>query len=114
MCDHLGMPLHEADFVEQYWHRVFAPFLEQYAAGLTPNPDLACNRAIKFDALLHKAAQLGGEVLATGHYARLQRDQTGVLDACRHVRIVIICMCRTEHQVTMNCFHIVTRYASSR
>ena len=75
---HLGLPLQEVDFVREYWHAVFQPFLASAAAGGTPNPDLACNRHIKFGAL-HKwalsAQGIGGisaHALVTGHYARLR------------------------------------------
>jgi tRNA-specific 2-thiouridylase len=61
------------DFVKQYWHSVFEPFLRDFdGGGSTPNPDLACNRHIKFGSLLHHCtAVLGADVLATGHYARV-------------------------------------------
>ncbi|GAB4823030.1 hypothetical protein N2152v2_010076 [Parachlorella kessleri] len=72
VCRQLGIPLHEADFVNKYWTQVFEDFLAQCSRGLTPNPDLACNRHIKFDALLDFATQLGAPLVATGHYARLR------------------------------------------
>ena len=77
VCKHLDIPLHEADFVDQYWNRVFSDFVTQYSRGLTPNPDLECNRSIKFDALLGHAQGLGAEFVATGHYARLLHDKDG-------------------------------------
>ena len=77
VCDHLDIPLHEADFVDQYWNRVFSHFVAQYSKGLTPNPDLECNRSIKFDALLRHAQGLGAEQVATGHYARLEHSLNG-------------------------------------
>ncbi len=58
--------------MDKYWHAVFARFLQQHARGVTPNPDLACNRHIKFDALLRFARNLGATAVATGHYARLR------------------------------------------
>ncbi|KAL6784700.1 hypothetical protein ACKKBF_B02850 [Auxenochlorella protothecoides x Auxenochlorella symbiontica] len=72
VCRHLGVPLAEVDFVSEYWTRVFEGFLAQAGRGLTPNPDLACNRHIKFDLLAERAAALGCGALATGHYARLE------------------------------------------
>jgi hypothetical protein len=69
----LGMPLLEADFVGRYWGDVFSGLLAGVAAGLTPNPDLACNAAIKFGALWEFAAAAGADALATGHYARVGR-----------------------------------------
>lgn len=71
VCEHLKIPLYEADFIDQYWNRVFSHFVAKYSKGLTPNPDLECNRSIKFDALLKHAQGLGAERVATGHYARL-------------------------------------------
>ena len=68
----LGMPLYEADFVGKYWTLVFEEFLAGLAQGLTPNPDLACNSYIKFGALMEFARRKGADVLATGHYARLE------------------------------------------
>jgi tRNA U34 2-thiouridine synthase MnmA/TrmU len=68
----LGIPLYEADFVGKYWTLVFEEFLAGLAQGLTPNPDLACNSYIKFGALMEFARAKGADVLATGHYARLE------------------------------------------
>lgn len=79
MCRHLGIPLHEADFVSEYWTRVFSDFVAECARGLTPNPDLACNRHIKFDALLRFAKGMGADAVATGHYARLRHCPSGEL-----------------------------------
>jgi tRNA-specific 2-thiouridylase len=70
----LGIPFYEVSFVKEYWNHVFEPFLQAYTQGVTPNPDVYCNRHIKFDALLSKAKQLGADALATGHYARLQHQ----------------------------------------
>ena len=72
---YLGLPLQEVDFVREYWHSVFQPFLASAAAGCTPNPDLACNRHIKFGALHQRALSptgIGAHALVTGHYARLR------------------------------------------
>lgn len=71
LCKTLGIPLYEADFVSRYWNEVFSTFLQGLAAGVTPNPDLACNSHIKFGALLAFARERGADLLATGHYARL-------------------------------------------
>ena len=74
VCGELGLPLVELDFVRTYYTRVFEPFLESLRRGCTPNPDLACNRVVKFDALLGACRRdLGADVLATGHYARIAR-----------------------------------------
>lgn len=66
----LGITLHTANFAAEYWDRVFEHFLAEYKAGRTPNPDILCNREIKFRAFLDYAIQLGADFIATGHYAR--------------------------------------------
>jgi tRNA-uridine 2-sulfurtransferase len=73
VCDKLGIKLHMANFASEYWDGVFAYFLQEYQAGRTPNPDVLCNREIKFKAFLAYALQLGADYIATGHYARLAR-----------------------------------------
>ena len=60
------------NFVAEYWAEVFQRFLAECQAGLTPNPDLACNRPIKFKMLLDRVTELGADALATGHYARVR------------------------------------------
>jgi len=70
ICDQLGIPLHHVNFAQQYRDRVFDNFLAEYRAGRTPNPDVLCNREIKFGVFREHAKRLGGELLATGHYAR--------------------------------------------
>ena len=70
VCEQLDIPLHHANFSRQYRDRVFRYFLEEYAVGRTPNPDVLCNREIKFGVFRDYAKRLGGEFLATGHYAR--------------------------------------------
>ncbi len=73
VCDRLGIELHAVNFAAEYWDRVFTHFLEEYRAGRTPNPDILCNKHIKFKAFLDYALDLGAEVIATGHYARVRR-----------------------------------------
>lgn len=70
VCEQIDIPYYSVNFVKEYWDGVFAHFLDQYAKGLTPNPDILCNREIKFKALLDKALELGGDFLATGHYCQ--------------------------------------------
>ena len=70
----IGIPFHEANFAMNYWDDVFQHFLDEYRAGRTPNPDILCNREIKFKAFLEHAITLGGEKIATGHYARIQQQ----------------------------------------
>jgi tRNA-specific 2-thiouridylase len=67
----LGIPLHKANFAAEYKDRVFSYFLEEHKAGRTPNPDVLCNREIKFKAFLEYAIELGADKIATGHYARV-------------------------------------------
>ncbi len=69
ICDLLGLQLHTINFSSEYWDRVFQVFLAEYSAGRTPNPDILCNREIKFRAFLDYARTLGAERIATGHYA---------------------------------------------
>ena len=73
VCGRLGLPIHFRDFSREYWDGVFAHFLAEYAAGRTPNPDVLCNREIKFKHFLAAARELGAERIATGHYARVER-----------------------------------------
>ncbi len=75
VADKLGIPLHIQNFSKQYWDRVFEYFLEEYAAGRTPNPDILCNKEVKFKAFLEHAISLGADYIATGHYARISRDE---------------------------------------
>jgi tRNA-specific 2-thiouridylase len=72
VCDHLGIKLHTVNFAAEYWDNVFEYFLTEYGAGRTPNPDILCNREIKFKAFLDYALHLGADYIATGHYARIQ------------------------------------------
>jgi tRNA-specific 2-thiouridylase len=70
VAEKLGIRLHAANFAAEYWDGVFEHFLEEYAAGRTPNPDILCNREIKFRAFLDYADELGASAIATGHYVR--------------------------------------------
>lgn len=76
VCDKLGIHLHTANFAAEYWDNVFEHFLAEYKAGRTPNPDILCNREIKFKAFLDYALMLGADLIATGHYVR-RRDVDG-------------------------------------
>ena len=71
VCDKLGIKLHKINFAAEYWDNVFEHFLSEYKAGRTPNPDILCNKEIKFKAFLDYAAEdLGANYIATGHYVR--------------------------------------------
>jgi tRNA-specific 2-thiouridylase len=71
VCAALGLRFYTVDFADEYWNRVFARFIEEYRRGYTPNPDILCNREIKFDAFFQRARELGADQVATGHYARI-------------------------------------------
>ena len=71
VCDKLDIPLYRVDFVKEYWDYVFTYFLEELKKGRTPNPDLMCNKFIKFDLFIKEAKKLGADYIATGHYARI-------------------------------------------
>lgn len=73
VADQLGIPLHTANFAAEYWDDVFEHFLTEYRAGRTPNPDILCNREIKFRAFLDYALHLGADLIATGHYVQTDR-----------------------------------------
>ena len=70
VADTLGIKLHTANFAAEYWDRVFEHFIAEYSAGRTPNPDILCNKEVKFRAFLDYALTLGADYIATGHYAR--------------------------------------------
>lgn len=70
VCEKIGIPYYAVDFTKEYWDKVFARFLEEYKAGFTPNPDILCNKEIKFNVFYNKARELGADYLATGHYCR--------------------------------------------
>lgn len=70
VCDKLDIPLHTVNFATEYWDNVFEYFLQEYRAGRTPNPDIMCNREIKFKAFLDFALSLGASRIATGHYVQ--------------------------------------------
>lgn len=71
VCDALNIPLHTRNFSSEYWDHVFTHFLDEYRAGRTPNPDVLCNKEIKFKTFLEHALDLGASHIATGHYARV-------------------------------------------
>ncbi|SEP71615.1 tRNA-specific 2-thiouridylase [Ectothiorhodospira magna] len=71
VCAELEIPLHKVNFAKAYWDRVFAHFLREYRLGRTPNPDILCNREIKFRAFLDYALDKGADLIATGHYAQV-------------------------------------------
>jgi tRNA-uridine 2-sulfurtransferase len=72
VCNQIGIPYYAVNFEKQYWDKVFTYFLDEYKAGRTPNPDVMCNKEIKFKAFLEHAVNLGADYLATGHYAQVE------------------------------------------
>ena len=98
VCKKLNIPLHRVDFVKEYWDYVFTYFLEELKKSRTPNPDIMCNKYIKFDMFAKEAKKLGADYIATGHYARLKdghllrgiddnKDQTYFLSQVSKVKL---------------------------
>ena len=85
VADQIGIPYYSVNFEKEYWDRVFEYFLAEYRAGRTPNPDVMCNKEIKFKAFLDYAMTLGADYVATGHYARVSRDEDGIVHMLRGV-----------------------------
>lgn len=75
VCEHLNIPIYRVDFIKEYWDNVFSYFLSELEKGRTPNPDLLCNKYIKFDLFIKKARELGADYIATGHYARIEGNR---------------------------------------
>ncbi|MBQ7977137.1 MAG: tRNA 2-thiouridine(34) synthase MnmA [Clostridia bacterium] len=83
VCDKIGIPYYSVNFTKEYYERVFEYFLESYKAGRTPNPDVLCNREIKFGPFIQKAKMLGADKIATGHYAKVsEKDGLFYLQKC--------------------------------
>ena len=80
VCERLDIDLHEVNFAHEYWENVFEHFLQEYQAARTPNPDILCNKEIKFKEFLLQAQSLGADFIATGHYvARGQQSNEHTL-----------------------------------
>lgn len=81
VAEKLGIKLHRVDFIEEYWNAVFSYFLSEYKKNRTPNPDILCNKEIKFKEFMQKAKDLGADYIAMGHYARVihEKDRTYLL-----------------------------------
>ena len=82
VCLKLDIPLHTINFSKEYWTHVFQIFLDEYATGITPNPDILCNKEIKFKYFLQHALNLGADLIATGHYAR-RLDKDNEIQLCQ-------------------------------
>lgn len=85
VAEQIGIPYYSVNFEKEYWDRVFEYFLEEYRKGRTPNPDVMCNKEVKFKAFLDYALDLGADYVAMGHYARTVRDEDGVVHLLRGV-----------------------------
>lgn len=83
VADQIDIPYYSVNFEKEYWDRVFEYFLAEYRAGRTPNPDVMCNKEIKFKAFLDYAMTLGADYVATGHYAQVVRDEDGIVHMLR-------------------------------
>lgn len=79
VCDKIGIPYYSVNFAKEYWDNVFASCLDEFKKGNTPNPDVLCNREIKFKVLFDRAMELGGDYLATGHYCRIAHQDNETL-----------------------------------
>ena len=75
VCNHLDIPLRSVNFSNEYWNKVFQYFIDEYKRGRTPNPDILCNREVKFKAFLNYAFDLGATKIATGHYAQINESE---------------------------------------
>lgn len=84
VCGRLGIRFHHRNFAAEYWQDVFTHFVAEYRVGRTPNPDILCNREIKFRTFLDHARELGASHIATGHYARI-RSRDGRYELLRGV-----------------------------
>ena len=98
VCEKLEIPLHRIDFIKEYWDNVFTYFLDELKKGRTPNPDIMCNKYIKFDYFVKEAKKLGADYIATGHYAKMEdgylkkaydtnKDQTYFLSQLNHEQL---------------------------
>lgn len=83
VAEQIGIPYYSINFEKEYWDRVFAYFLQEYRAGRTPNPDVMCNKEIKFKAFLDYAMELGADYVAMGHYAQVVTDENGEIHLLR-------------------------------
>ncbi len=100
VCDQLDIAATSVDFVREYWDQVFSEFLEEYRKGYTPNPDVLCNREIKFKVFFDQALRLGGDFLATGHYCRtgLRDGVTRLLKGSDPNKDQSYFLCMTRHE----------------
>ena len=86
VCDTIGIPYYGVNFAREYMDRVFSHFLDEYRRGRTPNPDVMCNREIKFAPLLNFALSLDAEKLATGHFAGVEKRAAAITCFARRMK----------------------------
>ena len=109
VANKLGIKLHRHDFIEEYWQDVFTYFIEEYKRGRTPNPDILCNKYIKFKAFLQVALELGADYIAMGHYARVEHreNETVLLRGLDGNKDQTYFLCQlTEEQLSKTLFPI--------
>lgn len=104
VANHLGIELKRVDFIKEYWDQVFTYFIEEYAKGRTPNPDILCNKHIKFKAFLDYAMSIGADYIATGHYARIEHrpDQSVLLRGVDSNKDQTYFLCQLSQQQIKN------------
>lgn len=83
IAEQIGIPYYSVNFEKEYWDRVFTYFLDEYKKGRTPNPDVMCNKEVKFAAFLDYAMKLDADYIAMGHYAQIRRDEDGTVHMLR-------------------------------
>ncbi|GKQ42834.1 tRNA-specific 2-thiouridylase MnmA [Companilactobacillus sp. RD055328] len=83
IAEQIGIPYYSVNFEKEYWDRVFTYFLDEYKKGRTPNPDVMCNKEVKFKAFLDYAMKLDADYIAMGHYAQIERDENGIVHMLR-------------------------------
>ncbi|MCP0886481.1 tRNA 2-thiouridine(34) synthase MnmA [Ligilactobacillus sp. WILCCON 0076] len=83
VANQIGIPYYSVNFEKEYWDRVFTYFLDEYKQGRTPNPDIMCNKEVKFKAFLDYAMKLDADYIAMGHYAQLKRSEDGTVHLLR-------------------------------
>jgi len=116
VCDKLGIKLHMANFASEYWDNVFEHFLAEYKAGRTPNPDVLCNKEIKFKVFLKYAEMLGADLIATGHYVRKREvnGQTQLLKGLDHQKDQSYFLCAVSEKEIARCLFPVGELEKSR
>lgn len=83
VANEIGIPYYSVNFEKEYWDGVFTYFLDEYRHGRTPNPDVMCNKEVKFKAFLDYAMELDADYIAMGHYAQIKRDDDGTVHLMR-------------------------------